>query len=479
MTNGEKIRKKTYQYTVEVDGIGVKVCQIFFLRTLGFKSHRVLLTVMQTAADDIIPQPDARGKRPSVNKIAVENIEFIRSHIMSYDPSMSHYRRVHAPSRHYLPCQLSIAEMHRDYLVSAGSHSHEIYMKEVKLKNISFAKLGEEGSENCLIHNDHKCPGSDSTNISVECHHYNEHDQRLKRSALSKHYYQIDAAKNNSTVGSIFSVDLQKVIMMPPLPGVKTVVFPKRIIAYNETFAPLGKKSGDTIAVTWHEGIGGRDAPEIASCFEKFIFLRSNRDIKNFTFWVDNCSVQNKNWFAYTAFCYLVNLSDGPESITMKYFRKGHTFMSADSLNARVEKEIKTLKNLFDFNDFVSALDNAGKSVVMDSNDIIDYPRGVSQGSFAKEKPKLDNVYISNFQKGSSKIYWQEDFDSTVFQSSEFLQKRLAAKIQSEAGNFDKKYPLGPPGIQISKKDDIVKKLCPLLPRNRHSFWNTIFTNES
>ena len=118
VTNGEKIRKKTYQYTFEVDGIDVKVCQVFFLRTLGFKSHRVLLTVMQTAADDIIPQPDARGKGPSV-----ENIEGIRSHIMSYDPSISHCRRVHAPSRLYLPCQLSIAEMHRDYLVSGGRHS--------------------------------------------------------------------------------------------------------------------------------------------------------------------------------------------------------------------------------------------------------------------------------------------------------------------------------------------------------------------
>ena len=348
---------------------------------------------MQTA-DDIIPQPDARGKRSSVNKIAVENIEGIISH-MSYDPSISHYRRAHAPSRLYLPCQLSIAEMHRDYLVSGGSHSYEIYRKEVKLKNISLAKLGEEECENCLIHNDHKCPGSDSTTTSVECHHCNEHDQHLKRSALSRHYYQIDAAKNNSTVESIFSVDLQKVIMLPHLPGVKTVVFTKRIIAYNETFEPLGKKSGDAIAVTWHKAIGGRDAPEIASCFEKFIFLRSNRDIKKLTFWVDNCSAQNKNWFAYTAFCSLVNLTDGPESITMKYFEKGHTFMSADSFHARVEKEIKTLKNLFDFNDFLSALDTAGKSVLMDSNDIIDYPRGVSQGSFAKEKLKLDNVYIA------------------------------------------------------------------------------------
>ena len=122
----------------------------------------------------------------------------------------------------------------------------------------------------------------------------------------------------------------------------------------------------------------------------------------------------------------------------------------------------------------MSALDNAGKSVVMDSNEFIDYPRGVSQGSFAKEKPKLDNVYIANFQKGSSKIYWKEDFDSTVFKSSEFLQKKLAAKIQSKTCNFD-----NPPGIHISKKDDIVKKLCPLMPGNRHSFWNTISTNES
>ena len=293
---------------------------------------------------------------------------------------------------------------------------------------------------------------------------------------LARHYYQIDAAKNNSTVESMFSVDLQKVIMLPHLPGVKTVVFTKRIIAYNETFAPLGKKSGDAIAVTWHKAIGGRDAPEIASCFEKFIFLRSNRDIKNFTFSVDNCSTQNKNWFAYTAFCYLVNLTDSPESITMKYFEKGHTFMSADSFHARVEKEIKTLKNLFDFNDFVSVLDNAGKSVVMDLNDIIDYPRGVSQGSFAKEKQTLDNVYIANFQKGSSKIYWKEDFDSTIFKSSKFLQKKLAANIRSKTCNFDKKYPLGPPGIRISKKDDIVKKQCPLMPRNRHSFWHTIVT---
>ena len=60
--------------------------------------------------------------------------------------------------------------------------------------------------------------------------------------------------------------------------------------------------------------------------------------------------------------------------------------MLADSCHARVEKEIKAKTNLFDFND------NAGKSVVMDSNDIIDYLRGVSQRGFAKEKPKLDDI---------------------------------------------------------------------------------------
>ena len=36
------------------------------------------------------------------------------------------------------------------------------------------------------------------------------------------------------------SVDMQKVVMLPRLPGVKCAVFTKRIVVFNETFAALG-----------------------------------------------------------------------------------------------------------------------------------------------------------------------------------------------------------------------------------------------
>ena len=67
------------------------------------------------------------------------------------------------------------------------------------------------------------------------------------------------------------------------LPGVKSVVFTKRIIAYNLTFAPLGdkkktpEKQMKPYAVTWHEAKGKRSAPAIASG-NKF-FIAYHRDV--------------------------------------------------------------------------------------------------------------------------------------------------------------------------------------------------------
>ena len=74
--------------------------------------------------------------------------------------------------------------------------------------------------------------------------------------------------------------------MLPRLPGLKVVVFCKRIVVFNETFAPVGgsKHGKDKAAgVLWHEGIRGRLAEDVASTFVSFI--RKNRDTKDFIFW--------------------------------------------------------------------------------------------------------------------------------------------------------------------------------------------------
>ena len=126
--------------------------------------------------------------------------------------------------------------------------------------------------------------------------------------------------------------------MLPRMPGVKSAVFTRRIVAYHENFASVGKNQNKnkTISVVWHEGIAGRSAAEITSAYAAA--LEKERDIKHIVYWVDNCSAQNKNWYLFSSLVSLVNSNViSTDDITLKYFEPGHTFMSADSFHHGVE----------------------------------------------------------------------------------------------------------------------------------------------
>lgn len=83
--------------------------------------------------------------------------------------------------------------------------------------------------------------------------------------------------------------------MLPRMESYKSVIFTPRIIAFNETFAPLGRKSKDNVtAVIWHEGISGRKSSDLISVFSSFLI--KNRFKERIVIWLDNCSAQNKNW---------------------------------------------------------------------------------------------------------------------------------------------------------------------------------------
>ena len=68
---------------------------------------------------------------------------------------------------------------------------------------------------------------------------------------------------------------MQKVIMLPRMPGAKTAVFTKRLVTFHETFAPLGKFSQTKgilpTGVIWHERILGRNAEDVATTFAQVI----------------------------------------------------------------------------------------------------------------------------------------------------------------------------------------------------------------
>ena len=67
-----------------------------------------------------------------------------------------------------------------------------------------------------------------------------------------------------------YSADMQKIMRLPVLDGLKSAVFTRRIIAFHETFAPLGEKKKTDLQIfsaVWHEGTGHQIGAEVASTF--------------------------------------------------------------------------------------------------------------------------------------------------------------------------------------------------------------------
>ena len=122
---------------------------------------------------------------------------------------------------------------------------------------ISFAN-GEEECETCLefeehINRDKKCYGTQSDISDVinklinkveckvqQCNICESYSEHLERANVSRLEYSNEANVVTANDTSLQAVDMQKVIMLPRMPGVKRAVFTKRIVAFNMTFAPLG-----------------------------------------------------------------------------------------------------------------------------------------------------------------------------------------------------------------------------------------------
>ena len=123
-------------------------------------------------------------------------------------------------------------------------------------KNIGFANLGNEQCETCLhfSHHEHQPP-----KLETDCELCQKYTTHKARVASGRSKYDEDREKDPEVGFEMFvSADMQNVMMMPFMRGVKTCVFINRLVAFHETFAPLGqqaeKKNPQQIrSVLWHE----------------------------------------------------------------------------------------------------------------------------------------------------------------------------------------------------------------------------------
>ncbi|KAK4882665.1 hypothetical protein RN001_005984 [Aquatica leii] len=240
--NRKSARNRTFKYFLKSEqGAKHEVCKSFFLVTLGYnpKNDRIITNVLDKEDRGTFrPSIDMRGKHAKTPKT---DRDLIRSHVESFSPTVSQYRREHAPNKRYLPSDLSIKTMHTDFMNLHPNIkcSYELYRKYIsKDLNISFTRLGHEECETCdsfKLHNpDH------TKNCLLE--DYSSCDlwrQHIKKATESREMYKSEA-ENNFPQGTVcFFVDLEKVIMLPRIDMFKRVVFCQRIIAFNESFVPV------------------------------------------------------------------------------------------------------------------------------------------------------------------------------------------------------------------------------------------------
>ena len=301
--------------------------------------------------------------------------------------------------------------------------------------------------------------------------------QHLKRAEISRAEYAKDRERNEIN-GSIkhFSMDMQKIIMLPHLPGLKTALFTRRILMVNQTIAPLGgqSKGGKPLAYLWHEGIQGRNDEDVASVLIKF--LSTLKDCSDTVVWCDNCSGQNKNWTLFSAIAhFMAKPSCQLKTVTLKFFEKGHTFMSADSFHHMVEKSIKAKGKLYDFADFVDCVNEYGEAIEMAPSDFMQYRKELGSGKDVNT-PKLRKLSLVQFQRRSQDLFFKREFSDSL-KVTKFL-KRDARK--SFKPSMWKDYPSKevPRGVNEEKKTQILSKLRPFMI-HKIGFWENLPSSDT
>ena len=97
--------------------------------------------------------------------------------------------------------------------------------------------------------------------------------------------------------------------------------------------------------------------------------------------------------------------------------------MSADSYHHLVEKATNEKKNVYDFQEYVDILNVHGQAI-MRFEDIINFPRGVSgQSQFTRNKPLMDDISVAKFQRGSTKLFWKENFGVCLIQQHSYKRR--------------------------------------------------------
>ena len=211
-TTSRKQHSLTY-FLPRTDGKKQHVCKDMFLATLGWKSDGVVSKFIKskTRSGTHFKPKDERGKATPMNKV---NEQPIIEHINSFNPQISHYRREHAPNRRYLEPHLSIRFLWQNFTSKNGHIAYETYRKVFEKEKITFGQPPQDECVICLIHTQHiKDIENLENHDERECEICTVTEEHKRRASQARSEYNKPLMEDVAS----FSVDMQKIILLPKL----------------------------------------------------------------------------------------------------------------------------------------------------------------------------------------------------------------------------------------------------------------------
>lgn len=137
----------------------------------------------------------------------------VKAHVFLYNPTISHYRREHAPNRLYLPTDITEKQMYQEYQEAHPEMkvSYTFFCRVVKELNISIVKLGHEECEACVAARQHQnLLGHKTEDGRRGCSVCAKHEEHMRLAKESRDQYRADGDQVEPDE-LVLAVDLQKV----------------------------------------------------------------------------------------------------------------------------------------------------------------------------------------------------------------------------------------------------------------------------
>lgn len=443
-----------------------RVCQKFFINTLGIGEKLVSYTLLHKSGD--FSSPDGRGKHPPGIKTSEEVIKDVRSHIESFPTMESHYCRKDSVKK-YLSPNLNLAKMYSLYCercVKNGRKpcSEYVYRQEFHTYNFAFHVPKKDMCNRCVAFS-HLSPEEKAKEAETHAEHLAMKDMAQAEKTKDKERCSRDPSFRS------YTFDLQQTLQTPSSHA-NLFYYKRKFSSYNLTV--FCQSSKDATCFLWPETEGKRGSCEIGTCLMR-VLNSLPAHVKHVSLFSDCCGGQNRNRFIAAGLSYITQTTN-IEIIDQKFLESGHTHMEVDSIHSVIERAQKNVE-IYHPQDWAAIIQMARKTkpysvVQLHHTDFYDL-KDLESTLFTNTRKDTENETV-HWMKIKMIQYKKEDPTTLRYKyryDEEFRCLRVKVTRRDKHITLKDLYKESLP-VACTKKADLVS-LCQsgVIPKTFHQFY--------